>query len=77
MPLLQMLAALEVDHANAVAGHVQRVQFVVCQSERRWACKVIRGRWRQTANPSAVQIKNEHGVHVYARRIKPALSVHR
>lgn len=25
MPLLQMLAALEVDHANAVAGHVQRV----------------------------------------------------
>ena len=66
------IALLKFDHAYAIPRHVQHVELPVCQSQRRWPFEFIRRLWRQTANPGSVQIKNEHGAHVCARRVEPA-----
>ena len=68
-PISYLPGALQVNHAYAIPVHVQHVQLPVCQSQRRWPFKPIRGLWRQTPNPGSLQVKNEHGVQVCARRV--------
>ena len=54
--------------AYTVPGHVQDVELPINESQGRWTVEPAGWLWRQTANPGAVQIKNEHRVHVCARQ---------
>lgn len=50
----------EVDGGDAIAGHVQNVEFSVRQSERRWPVEPLWGPWHEALDSVTIQIKHQH-----------------